>query len=554
MAELKKILLKFDNIDSKYRAVVVALFGLLVTLMMWVSDDAYHAAVMARNLVEGNGFVYNIGERVNAVTCPLHTLLVSGVYFVVRDMFLAFLIVNVATATIAFGYLTYKVLDCTAQSILCALLILQCYAVSSFLSAGLENSILIMLGIMYAVFLSKTDLKNASQKELFVAALFMGLLAFTRIDSVLLFIPAVLYFYLSNKKVRFSKRLLIGLAGLSPFIAWELFSIVYYGFFFPNTFYSKMFSGYPLNEYLFRGYQYYRESVGVDIVIAIIPIVLGVLAFKRKNHMAQFVFAGVVVNYLYIFYVGGDFMLGRFFVYPIMVSLTETMIAVNGIKKDEEDENGTNSMNFGLVILVALLVLNVLFQNTVGQNRFRLMKNNLQHRTETSVADERDYYLAKTGLVAYVMSKMYGTDVITDYFPDYPFYVTKDDMNKKGMIFNFLPGEFKYYCMGAYPNMKFTDNFALMDPLISRLPGVKKEYWRTGHIMRNIPAGYEETYNTGENRIVDAGLHEYYEKMKIIVSGPVWSKERFKTIWEMNLGKYDYLLENYSNSPESTQS
>lgn len=63
----------------------------LVTSLAWHCDDAYHGFVMARNLVKGNGFVYNIGERVNVSTCPLFTLFVAGIYAVGEHVFKRYL-------------------------------------------------------------------------------------------------------------------------------------------------------------------------------------------------------------------------------------------------------------------------------------------------------------------------------------------------------------------------------------------------------------------------------------------------------------------------------
>ena len=90
-----------------------------------------------------------------------------------------------------------------------------------------------------------------------------------------------------------------------------------------------------------------------------------------------------------------------------------------------------------------------------------------------------------------------------------------------------------------------SDAYALMDPLLSHLPAQKDDNWRIGHIIRNMPMGYFETYAAGKNQIADPSLHEYYDKILTIISGPIWSVERFKTIWKMNTGGYDYLLANY---------
>ena len=62
----------------KYTCLTILL--LVITLLAWQADDAFHAYTMARNFADGNGFVYNIGERVSASTCPLHTIIVGIVY------------------------------------------------------------------------------------------------------------------------------------------------------------------------------------------------------------------------------------------------------------------------------------------------------------------------------------------------------------------------------------------------------------------------------------------------------------------------------------------
>ena len=56
---------------KKYRILTTVIFVAVITALAWQSDDAYHAYVMAKHLIEGNGFVYNIGERASASSCPL---------------------------------------------------------------------------------------------------------------------------------------------------------------------------------------------------------------------------------------------------------------------------------------------------------------------------------------------------------------------------------------------------------------------------------------------------------------------------------------------------
>ena len=75
----------FSEELNRYKFFALLIFCAVITLLAWQSDDSYHAYIMAKNLVDGNGFVYNIGQRATATTCPLFTLVVAAGYFVIRE-------------------------------------------------------------------------------------------------------------------------------------------------------------------------------------------------------------------------------------------------------------------------------------------------------------------------------------------------------------------------------------------------------------------------------------------------------------------------------------
>ena len=63
MEKIKKNMSEyFKDSLNKYRFVTLLIFIGVVVLLAWQSDDSYHAYAMAKNLVDGNGFVYIIGE------------------------------------------------------------------------------------------------------------------------------------------------------------------------------------------------------------------------------------------------------------------------------------------------------------------------------------------------------------------------------------------------------------------------------------------------------------------------------------------------------------
>ena len=101
-------------------------------------------------------------------------------------------------------------------------------------------------------------------------------------------------------------------------------------------------------------------------------------------------------------------------------------------------------------------------------------------------------------------------------------------------------GFFGYY---AGPDAYCVDAFGLADSLLARLPPTRDLFWRIGHFARAIPAHYIETVRSGKNTLQPAGLAEYYDHLALIIRGDLWSWERLAAIWDMNLGRYNNLLE-----------
>lgn len=95
--------------------------------------------------------------------------------------------------------------------------------------------------------------------------------------------------------------------------------------------------------------------------------------------------------------------------------------------------------------------------------------------------------------------------------------------------------------------MFLTDGYALPDPLLSHLGVDASRLWRIGHAKRDIPKGYHQTVESGRNCIDDPALHEYYDKLLLVMTGKLFSRERLKTIFDLNCGRYDHLLKEYES-------
>jgi arabinofuranosyltransferase len=88
----------------------------------------------------------------------------------------------------------------------------------------------------------------------------------------------------------------------------------------------------------------------------------------------------------------------------------------------------------------------------------------------------------------------------------------------------------------APPTAVIIDGYGLTDTFIAHLPAAKGATWRAGHYPREIPAGYVESIKQGRNLVAKRGPAWLYDRVRLVVSGPIWSWERWQEIVRLNLG------------------
>jgi arabinofuranosyltransferase len=82
------------------------------------------------------------------------------------------------------------------------------------------------------------------------------------------------------------------------------------------------------------------------------------------------------------------------------------------------------------------------------------------------------------------------------------------------------------YCLG--PEIHIIDLHALSDPLLSRLPAHPR--WAPGHLPRTVPGGYLATLESGEPRLSNPVVAEYYRRLSLLTRAPVTEPGRFTEI------------------------
>ena len=546
---MKRLNRLFNFMSSNCLYIICFIIVLEIILSQsWVADDAFHSFIMARNLAEGNGFVYNIGERVLAVTNPFYTIFISILYFFTKEMYLTSIISQTIISCFAIFIVCKFFVKGGYQYIFTCMLFLFSPSFIVYCTSGLENCVLFLLsGVLIHIVLHNREF---SLKKLLLIAFLVSLIAGTRMDAVLFFIPIVVYVFLfkRSKDISFLKAFAIGLTGLSPFIIWELFSLFYYGLLVPNTAVAKLNTGFSKLWYLERGIQYTVVTFLNDIFVVIVPLVSIILSIVSKKRKLVLVASGVFLYFLYLIYIGGDFMCGRHFTVMYYISVILLLEFLNTKKIINLNKklcfSGLVIMYVYSFLLMSFCGRSYLINKTCYEN-----PNSLTGLKGAMISDEHTWYKIfslKSNISFYrnngkFIDEYYNHDDIAKYIPDF-----KDDQlgfRQEGMELGY-----RIYIYNSFHDRKyFTDEIGLQDPLVThfKLKSYKKSDFRVGHIYRATPDDFAESVYYQKNLIKDKSLHKYYDKLLEITRGDLFSMKRIKTIINFNLGKYEYLIDNY---------
>ncbi len=483
----------------------------------WVCDDAYISMRTVDNFTGGYGLTWNVAERAQAYTHPLWMFLISAVYYFSHDAFLTLIVVTTVVSMIALCVAAWGVARTPAAAAAGLIVLMFSRAFTDFSTSGLENP---MTHLLLALFMVVYLRRQWAPGVLSLLTLLAALLSLNRMDLVLLVAPAVGWVWLSLRSWKASLALI---AGGMPLALWMLFSLFYYGFPFPNTAYAKLGAGVDALAMMQQSLNYYSHTLTKD-PITLLVIVLGAgWPLLARNGKYGVLSMGIVLYLLYVVRIGGDFMGNRFFVAPLFLSVLILMRYAGSLSA------------VSLVPATAALVLVSCCVSHVPILSGRDFGNKWENPiSRYGICNERQYYYHSTGLLHWTPERLMPTNGWGESIVDYAM-LGRPLIRVYGMI------GFQGYLGG--PKVILVDQLALSDPLLARLPALSAQQLRIGHLERPIPEGYLETLMTGENRLQDKNLAAYYDKLQLVTRGPLLSWERLKTIWEMNLGKYEHLID-----------
>ena len=242
----------------------------------WVTEDAYILFRSVEQVFAGNGPVWNLHERVQVFTSPLWFGLLVLSRILSADLYL-----NAVVLSFALWLFTLRNLQRLApNSPAFAMSVLLCVAstaVHDYTSSGLENVLayaLITYFLLQTVRLHRDALEPPEvTRTLFRLCLAFGLISVTRHDLVLLLLPPAAFAVWSHRRLMITAPSWFSLAAAAfvPLAAWTLFSLVYYGFPWPNTAYAKLNTGIARADLVLQGLRYLYAGMLQDAIT--LPII-----------------------------------------------------------------------------------------------------------------------------------------------------------------------------------------------------------------------------------------------------------------------------------------
>ena len=511
-----------------------ALIGALVVSVAWLSEDAYISFRTANNLLEGHGLRWNVAERVQAYTHPLWLFCITPIYALTGHVGLSALGLSFALCAVNIFMLARYIARSPSGLFLAVCMLASSRAFIEFSTSGLENPLTFTFLMLFMVLYHSTlegEEEEDSKGEgahagapIWLLSLIVGLAMFNRMDTLLFFAPAMLELLWRRGWTR--RNVLAASSGGLVIAAWMVFSVIYYGVPFPNTAYAKLGTGIERWELFSQGIAYLRQSLSVDPLT--LPAIVGVMLWSALSgsRRQRVLSLGVALYMLYIVRIGGDFMSGRFLAAPFLMA---TCLLADRIESGAPNK----------VLLLAPVAILVGLMGTYPPlwPAPDYLFDQQQVFGEDGIADERKYYFAGTGLVH---AREPGT------YPDHSWAQEGRTVRQRGVDEVLIHGNigFRGYFSGA--NAHYVDPLGLSDPLLARLPAMHRSDWRIGHFERHLPSGYIATLEQGKNRIANRSIAAYYKHIARITRDPIWSYERWRSIWMLNTGQLDALI------PEAT--
>jgi arabinofuranosyltransferase len=409
-------------------AVVALLFGWGAWQRRWIADDGLIVLRTVRNLLVGNGPVFNEGERVEANTSTAWTyLMYAGSWvggpmrmeYVALALALLLSMLGVALLMLGAGRLYAPSLRGRKAIMLPAgaLVYIALPPSRDFATSGLESGLtLAYLGLLWWMMVCWAQpVRNRADSKVFVGALAFvaGFSVLVRPELALIGGLALVMMLVAARTWR--RRLLVVVAGGSLPVAYEIFRMGYYGLLVPGTALAKDAAGDKWSQGMIYLSNFDAPYAVWIPVVLLVPLgVLLMVARRRPSFLrpvlapnygrmvravqsppavVAWVLLSGLLQALYWIRQGGDFMHARVLLAPLFCLLAPVAVIPVAIPDGQDYSRETGNWVAGAagVLWLGLTGWAVWAANSPG------MGDDATHVTYSGIVDERRFYSQATG-------------------------------------------------------------------------------------------------------------------------------------------------------------
>ncbi|WP_269821761.1 flagellar motor control protein ZomB [Nocardia asteroides] len=409
-------------------AVTVALFAIGGWQRRWIADDGLIVLRTVRNLLAGNGPVFNAGERVEANTSTAWTYLVWFFSWITgaRLEYVALaLALTLSLGAVVFAMLgTARLWGGPRAAFLLPAGVLVYIAVPparDYVTSGLESGLVIFwLGLLWWAMIGWAKAERVRVPALLGLVFLAGLAPLIRPEMAVLGAAALGMIFLAplpTGRPVLLRLLIVAVAGLLP-LGYQIWRMGYYGLPYPNTAVAKDAGGAKWSQ----GFTYLWDLVGPYWLW--LPLLLLLLAglgalrlasestargereqaqrphlgtrfrcwLRSPSAVVTLVLGGALLLTVYALRVGGDFMHGRMLLPQLFLFLLPIAVLPVWVPRGAFRPFSLRDVRYLLVPALWLAV--------VGWALFAAGTTAITTGTKISssgIVDERVYYVLNTG-------------------------------------------------------------------------------------------------------------------------------------------------------------
>ncbi|WP_040832824.1 flagellar motor control protein ZomB [Nocardia brevicatena] len=404
---------------------VAALFALGGWQRRWIADDGLIVLRTVRNLLAGNGPVFNAGERVETNTSTAWTYVVWFFSWVTQAR-LEYVVLGIALVLSVLA-VTFAMLGAarlwggTSSALLLpagALVYIALPPARDYATSGLENCLVICwIGLLWWLLMRWSRAARPRVPALLGLVFLAGLAPLVRPEMTVVGGLALLLIWVapmpeSRLRPAVLRLVIVAVAGLVPLV-YQVWRMGYYGLPYPNTAVAKDAGGAKWGQ----GFTYLWDLVGPYFlwVPLLVLLAAGVVAARADRSsvvtgagdgrgrlrrvrerlrspgavVTLVLFAGALLT-VYALRVGGDFMHGRMLLPQLFLLLLPVMVFPVRVSAPARGRGLGTTVGVPALALTAVVVWALLAMGTTAITTGTKI-------SRSGIVDERVYYVLNTG-------------------------------------------------------------------------------------------------------------------------------------------------------------